>query len=78
MPADLRVLSATDLKVNNASLTGENVDIKLGSEANHKEMYEAKNVARSGCNFTSGMCVFFVCGYSTVYPSSSKMIFILK
>lgn len=52
VPADIRILQAHDLKVNNASLTGENVDIKLGPEANHLELYEAKNVARSGCNFT--------------------------
>ena len=54
VPADLRVLQSSDLKVNNAALTGENVDIKLGKDANHQEMYEAKNIARSGCNFTSG------------------------
>jgi hypothetical protein len=47
-------LEASDLKVNNASLTGENVDIKLGLDANSENLYEAKNVARMGCNFTSG------------------------
>lgn len=52
VPADVRILESSDLKVNNASLTGENADIKLGSLANHAELYEAKNVARSGCNFT--------------------------
>lgn len=31
VPADLRILDAKDLKVNNSSLTGENVDIKLGN-----------------------------------------------
>lgn len=30
VPADVRILEAHDLKVNNASLTGENADIKLG------------------------------------------------
>lgn len=54
VPADIRVLEATDLKVNNASLTGENVDIKLSKEPHHSELYEAKNIARSGCNFTCG------------------------
>lgn len=61
VPADVRVLAAEDLKVNNASLTGENVDIKLGTSANHDALYEAKNIARSGCNFTNGkgvVCVF--------------------
>jgi hypothetical protein len=48
----MRIIKFSDLKVNNASLTGENVDIKLSNEANHLELYEAKNIARSGCNFT--------------------------
>jgi sodium/potassium-transporting ATPase subunit alpha len=63
------VISSSDLKVNNASLTGENVDIKLGSEANHKDLYEAKNVARSGCNFTSGnaVCVVYATGDHTFF-----------
>ncbi len=52
VPADCRVINSNGLKVNNASLTGENMDIKLGPDPNHKEIYEAKNIARSGCNFT--------------------------
>jgi sodium/potassium-transporting ATPase subunit alpha len=69
VPADVRVITSSDLKVNNASLTGENVDIKLGSEANSKELYEAKNVARSGCNFTSGngVCAVFSTGDNTFF-----------
>eukprot|EP00604_Paraphysomonas_vestita_P002864 CAMPEP_0174818108 /NCGR_PEP_ID=MMETSP1107-20130205/720_1 /TAXON_ID=36770 /ORGANISM="Paraphysomonas vestita, Strain GFlagA" /LENGTH=1027 /DNA_ID=CAMNT_0016029509 /DNA_START=37 /DNA_END=3117 /DNA_ORIENTATION=- len=69
VPADVRVITSSDLKVNNASLTGENVDIKLGSEANHKDLYEAKNVARSGCNFTSGnaVCVVYATGDFTFF-----------
>lgn len=69
VPADVRVITSSDLKVNNASLTGENVDIKLGSEANHKDLYEAKNVARSGCNFTSGnaVCVVYATGDNTFF-----------
>lgn len=35
VPADLRILEAVELKVNNASLTGENADIKLSKEAGH-------------------------------------------
>lgn len=74
VPADVRVLSSSDLKVNNASLTGENVDIKLGTEANHKDLYEAKNVARSGCNFTSGhaVCVVFSTGDNTFFGAIAK------
>lgn len=69
VPADIRILSSSDLKVNNASLTGENVDIKLGKDANHKLLYEAKNIARSGCNFTSGngIGVVFATGDSTFF-----------
>jgi magnesium-transporting ATPase (P-type) len=54
VPADIRILECDDVKVNNSSLTGENVDIKLSVEPKHELLYEAKNVARSGCNFTSG------------------------
>ncbi len=31
--ADMRIVKFSDLKVNNASLTGENVDIKLSNES---------------------------------------------
>lgn len=69
VPADVRVLESSDLKVNNASLTGENVDIKLGPDANSETLYEAKNVARSGCNFTSGnaKCIVFETGDRTFF-----------
>ncbi len=71
VPADLRILEVADLKVNNASLTGENVDIKLHKEAKHAELYEAKNIARSGCNFTqgTGLGVVFATGDQTFFGS---------
>ena len=74
VPADLRIISSTDLKVNNASLTGENVDIKLGTDALHTQLYEAKNVARSGCNFTSGhgVGVVFATGDKTFFGSIAR------
>lgn len=74
VPADLRVITSSDLKVNNASLTGENVDIKIGPDANHKDLYEAKNVARSGCNFTcgNGHCVVFSTGDNTFFGQIAK------
>lgn len=69
VPADLRVLEATELKVNNSSLTGENVDIRLGPEPKHAQLYEAKNVARMGCAFTNGKgkCVVFATGDNTFF-----------
>jgi len=74
VPADLRVVTSSDLKVNNASLTGENVDIKLGPDANHETLYEAKNIARSGCNFTSGTgkCVVFTTGDNTFFGAIAR------
>eukprot|EP00759_Apiculatamorpha_spiralis_P037669 PhF_6_TR37470/c0_g1_i1/m.55175/K01539/ATP1A; sodium/potassium-transporting ATPase subunit alpha len=54
VPADLRVFVCDELKVNNASLTGEDCDILLNPVAGHDDRFEAKNMAWSGCNFTSG------------------------
>eukprot|EP00300_Choanocystis_sp_HF-7_P008250 c15808_g1_i1.p1 GENE.c15808_g1_i1~~c15808_g1_i1.p1 ORF type:complete len:897 (-),score=261.85 c15808_g1_i1:81-2771(-) len=69
VPADLRVLASAELKVNNAPLTGENLDIRLKTEAGHKDLFEARNIARSGCNFTSGSgeCVIFSTGDDTFF-----------
>lgn len=67
VPADIRILEASELKVNNAPLTGENVDIKLGTEPRHDTLFEAKNIARSGCTFTSGsgLAVVYATGDNT-------------
>lgn len=67
VPADLRILEASELKVNNAPLTGENIDIKLGTEPRHETLFEAKNIARSGCTFTtgSGVAIVFATGDNT-------------
>jgi len=80
VPADVRVLESSDLKVNNASLTGENVDIKLGPKANAETLYEAKNVARMGCNFTSGKatCVVFATGDGTFFGTIAKSTLTIK
>jgi len=74
VPADCRILECDDLKVNNASLTGENVDIKLSLEPRHELLYEAKNVARSGCNFTSGKgkAIVYSIGDLTFFGDISK------
>jgi magnesium-transporting ATPase (P-type) len=69
VPADIRILSASDLKVNNASLTGENMDVKLGPEAKHATIFEAENIARCGCTFTggAGRGVVFATGNNTFF-----------
>ena len=80
VPADLRVLSSIDLKVNNSQLTGENVDIKLNVDSNSETIYDAKNIARMGCNFTSGngVCVVFATGDLTFFGSIAAATTTLK
>ena len=55
-------------------MTGENVDIKLGPLALHMDLYEAKNVARSGCNFTNGkgVGIVFLTGDNTFFGNIAK------
>lgn len=74
VPADVKILSSNDLKVNNASLTGENIDIKLGPDAKAATLYESKNIARSGTNFTSGngITVVYSIGDLTFFGDISK------
>lgn len=74
VPADLRIIKSFDLKVNNSNLTGENVDIKLGVDALDENIYEAKNIARMGCHFTSGngLGIVFATGDSTFFGKIAK------
>jgi sodium/potassium-transporting ATPase subunit alpha len=60
VPADMRVLQCEDLKVNNAMLTGENIDVKVSKEPRHEVLFEARNIVRAGCSFTSGSGVGLV------------------
>lgn len=80
VPADLRVLESSKLKVNNASLTGENVDINLNPTTDSKTLYEAKNIARMGCNFTngSGKCIVFSTGDHTFFGHIAKSTLNIK
>jgi magnesium-transporting ATPase (P-type) len=53
--ADIRILSAYDLKVNCAALTGENVDVKLtANPQSFTTAIDPHNIARSGCSVTNG------------------------
>jgi len=80
VPADLRVLHSDKLKVNNASLTGENVDINLNPTTDSKTLYEAKNIARMGCNFTNGegICIVFSIGDHTFFGHIAKSTLNIK
>ena len=73
--ADMRIIKFSDLKINNASLTGENVDLKLSNEPLHLELYEAKNVARSGCNFTQGIFIIKGTGTAIIFSTGDKTFF---
>ena len=46
VPGDMRIVESSSLKVNNASLTGESLDISLGTEAKRPQLFEALNIAR--------------------------------
>ena len=80
VPADVRVLDSDKLKVNNASLTGENVDINLHGNEETSRIYEAKNIARMGCNFTngSGRCIVFSTGDDTFFGHIAKSTLNIK
>jgi sodium/potassium-transporting ATPase subunit alpha len=71
--ADMRVLHSEDLAANNSSLTGENVEVKLTAEpsAEAVSMYEARNLARSGCSIArgTGTAVVFAIGDNTFFGS---------
>ncbi len=80
VPADVRVLKSDKLKVNNASLTGENVDINLTPHTDALTLYEAKNIARMGCNFTGGegTCIVFSTGDNTFFGHIAKSTLNIK
>jgi sodium/potassium-transporting ATPase subunit alpha len=69
--ADMRVVLSEDLAVNNSSLTGENIEVKLTPEpsAAGVSMYEARNLARSGCSVSrgAGVAVVFAIGDHTFF-----------
>ncbi len=54
--ADARIISADNLEINEATLTGESKAIKKNNEliTTEKELYERSNMVYAGCNVTSG------------------------
>lgn len=74
--ADMRVIACEDIAANNSSLTGENVEVKLTAapSAPTMSMYEAKNLARSGCSISTGTgtAVVFAIGDSTFFGGIAK------
>jgi len=54
IPADVVLLVATEMKVNNSSLTGESEELLRDPKAHHKNIFESINVCFFGTSCTSG------------------------
>ena len=68
IPADLVIIKSNEMKVNNASLTGESEELLRIPEENTKNIFESPNVAFFGtaCTNGSGTGVVFKTGDNTV------------
>ena len=57
LPADIRIITATDMKVDNASLTGESEPQKRKAECTNPENpFETQNLAFFGTSVVDGTC----------------------
>jgi sodium/potassium-transporting ATPase subunit alpha len=54
VPADLILFQSNEMKVNNASLTGEAEELLRMTDATHENVFESPNVAFFGTNCTNG------------------------
>ena len=68
IPADLVLIKCSEMKVNNASLTGESEDILRIVDEHHKSVFESPNVAFFGtfCTNGQGVGIVFKTGDNTV------------
>ena len=68
VPADVVLIKSNEMKVNNASLTGESEDLLRIPEEKARNIFESPNVAFFGTSCTNGMGVgiVFKTGDSTV------------
>ena len=68
IPADIVILRCSEMKVNNASLTGESEDLLRSSEEHNKNIFESANVAFFGtfCTNGQGVGLIFKTGDNTV------------
>ncbi len=68
IPADVVLIMANEMKVNNASLTGESEDLLRVVESKLKNVFESPNVAFFGTMCTTGVGegIVFKTGDSTV------------
>jgi len=68
IPADIVILSCSEMKVNNASLTGESEDLLRSAEQHNKNILESPNVAflSTFCTNGQGVGIVFKTGDNTV------------
>lgn len=68
IPADFIIFKASEMKVNNASLTGESEDISKNPDENKQNVFESENVAFFGTSCTNGQAsgMVFKTGDGTV------------
>lgn len=68
VPADVVLIQTTEMKVNNASLTGESEDLLRLPEERSKNIFESPNVAFFGtsCTNGNGIGIVFKTGDNTV------------
>lgn len=68
VPADMRLIECYEMKVNNASLTGESEDLLRKSDSSAPNPFESKNLAFFGtqCTQGTGIGVVFKTGDDTV------------
>jgi sodium/potassium-transporting ATPase subunit alpha len=68
IPADIRIISASGLKVDNSSLTGESEPQSRTPEFTHENPLETKNIAffSTNCNEGSATGIVIKCGDDTV------------
>jgi sodium/potassium-transporting ATPase subunit alpha len=68
IPADVVLIKSNELKVNNASLTGESEDQEREPDKKDKNIFESRNVAFFGtsCTNGSGIGIVFKTGDQTV------------
>ena len=57
VPADMRIIEASNFKVDNSSLTGESEPQSRGPEKNHDNPLETKNLAFFSTNAVEGILV---------------------
>jgi sodium/potassium-transporting ATPase subunit alpha len=68
IPADIVLIRCNEMKVNNASLTGESEDLLRSAEEKNKNVFESPNVAFFGtfCTNGQGVGIVFKTGDNTV------------